>query len=529
MPQVPIRQLAANGGMNRDQTPNSMPPNVFSDAINARYVRNRVERFGGTQVFSEAPSTPELTNARAAFAVTRQGAEGIFICTATAAYITINGTSWLDVTPAAGWADTDTWTLNQYGDTIWVTSLVTQPFVLVAGATDMVPFTNWPAGYEAQRIVAYKNILVAFGIEISNQPQSGLVIWSDVVAPGDVVDVNWDPSDPTSVAGENVLSDRDGEIRDGGVLRDSLMLYTDSSMWRVDLSSVQIGVTPATFNFRKVFDDDGIFANRCFIEAEGKHYVVGRFDFYVTDGFNRTTLSDNRCTEFLFNRIGANNILFVSHYQRPQEVVISFGVDDDTAAREALVYNYFYDTFTRWNFGGSGVYTHLFQGPDFAVNVPTFQDWQDQGVRFSDLNSVTYNSLFPQSRDLVPFLLGKDKLYRTDVGGATSSVTPSGLRLERRDLDLDEVFGGASPIKYISRFVPLLVGEGTVRIQFGGRNSLSAPIVWEDEREYRIGTDYKFDVRFSARYPSFRILQDPSDGTMALDGFDFFVHAAGLR
>ncbi len=529
MPVIPIRNLVQNGGANFDRTPNSLPPNVFTDAINARYVRARLERFGGTQVFQDAISDPELTDARAGFGITRQGAEGLFICTATGAYLTINGTSWLDVTPASGWADTDTWTLNQYGDTIWVTSNDTEPFILLPGSVQMVPFDNWPANYTAQRIVAYKNILLALGIEISNTPQSGLVIWSDVVAPGDVVSVPWDPADPTTLAGQNTLPDRDGEVRDGGVLRDSLMVYTDTSVWRVDLASTTVGVTPTVFNFRKVFDDDGVYQVRCFVEAQGRHYVVGRFDFYVHDGFNKQSISDNQFTEFLYSRIGNNDVVFVSHYQRPQEIVISYGVDSDTEAREALVYNYFYNSVSRWNFGDGGLYTHFFQGPDFGVNIPTFADWQAQGVRFSDLNNVTFDQLFPQNRDLVPYLLGKSTLYRADIGGTTSSVTPSAMRLERRDIDLDEFFGGTRPIKHIMKFIPQIVGEGRVLIQFGGRNALSQPIVWQAPREYIIGQDYKFDLRISTRFPAIRIIQDPSDGTFAMDGYDLIAKAESIR
>lgn len=529
MASVPIRNLLSDGGMNLDRTPNSLPPTVFSDVINARYVRGRMERFGGTQVFAEAPTVPEMEDARAAFGVTRQGAEGILVVTADKVFVTINGTVWLNVTPVSGMADTDTWTLNQYGDTIWITSLATEPFILLAGAVQMVPFTNWPATFQAQRLIAYKNILIAVGIEDSNTPQSGLIIWSDVVAPGDVVDVNWDINDPTSLAGENVLPDRDGEIRDAGVLRDSVMIYTDTSVWRADLGNTTVGVTPTVFNFRKIFSDDGIYRNRCFVESEGKHYVVGRFDFYATDGFNKQSISDNRFTEFLYGRIGNNDIVFVDHYQRPQEIVISFGVDSDTAAREALVYNYFYDTVSRWSFGSSGVYTFFFQGPDFGINIPTFADWQADGVLFSDLNSTTFNDLFPQNRDLVPYLLGVDTLYRTDVGGSFSSVTPAQMLIERRDMDLDEIFGGERPIKYISKFLPQIVGEGVVSIQFGGRNALGEAIVWQPARDYTIGQDYKFDLRISARFPALRIRQAPDEGTFAMDGFDLIVQAESLR
>lgn len=530
MPSFPVRDLVSNGGSNADQSPNALPPNVWSNAVNARVTRKRMERFGGTQIFAQNPGTPELLDARFGEFITRQGAEGILIATATACYFTLNGTAYVDITPAAGWADTDTWNLTQYGDVIILTSLDTEPFVLLQGAVQLVPFTNWPANYQVQKIVPYKNILVGLGVEISNNAQSGLVIWSDIVSPANVVGVNWDPADATSLAGENTLPDKDGEIRDGGVLRDSLIVYTDSSVWRMDLTNATVGVTPQVFNFRKIFSDDGILKNRCFVEVDGAHYVVGRFDIYRNDGFNKPSISDNRFTEFFYGRIGTGGVVFVSLYERPQEIVISYGVDTDSAAREALVYNFFYDTWTRWSFGSSGFYTHFFQGPDFGINVQTWADLQTAGTLWSDLNSTTWNDLFPQSRDRVPYILGNNStLYRTDVGGATSSVTPAGLLLERIDLDLDEAFGGTRPIKHISKFIPLLQGEGDVRIQFGGRDALNTPVVWQPERTYTIGSDYKFDLRISHRYPAIRLQQDPDEGTLALDGFDLIVHAESQR
>lgn len=532
MPSLPIRNLVQGQGVNYDKTPNSLPPNSWTEVINARFTRGRMERFGGTQVFAETPGTPELAGSRFAKGITRGGQDGLLVATATNVYLTFNGTTFQDVTPLSGYADTRTWNLRQYGDTLILSSLDTEPFVLETGAGVFQPFANWPAGYQAQVVFAYKNILIGLGIEISNQPQSGLVIWSDVVDPANVTNVAWDPADPTTVAGENVLPDADGNIRDGGVLRDSAMIYTDSSVWRADLANTNIGAAAAVFNFRKLYSDDGIYKNRCFVETNGVHFVVGLYDFYINDGFNKRTVSDNRFTEFLYSRLGVNAEIFIDHYQRPQELIISYGVDSDLGAREALVYNYFYDTVSRWIFSETGgFYSHFTLAPDFGQSIPSWADLQSQNVRWSDLNSTTWNQLFPQTRERVPYVLGyaDDKLYRADVGGAASSVTPSEVRIERIDLDLDEAFNGTRPIKHISSFLPQVVGEGQLRIQFGGRNALGSQILWQPERTYDITSDYKFDVRISTRFPAIRILQDAADGTLALDGYDLIVKAESKR
>ena len=529
MPQIPVRDMVGGQGVNYDQSPNDLPPNAFSEVINARFTRKRMERFGGTQVFDDSAGSTELANARFTKGIVIQGARGLLVVNSTEVHITFNGTSYQDVTPASGMADTTTWNLRQYGDHLLLTSLDTPPYVLAPGAANFVIFSDWPVTYQCQLMFAYKNILIAVGVEISNTQQNGLVKWSDVLDPGDVANVGWDPTDPTTIAGENPLAGDGGAILDAGVLKDSGILYTSKSVWRMDLSNTTAGITPVIFNFRQIFDDDGILSNRCFVEAQGNHIVVGVFDIYRFDGFNKISISDNRVTEYFYDRLGTNDFAFMEHYQRPQEIVIAYSVDTQTLASEALVYNYFYNTWTRWSWGDVGIFSHITQAPEFGLDIPTWADLQADGVRWSDLNSTSWNSLFPQNRDLTLYALGNDTLYLLDNGGAASSVTPAQLFIERRDLDLDEYFGGSQPIKYISKFLPIIVGEGTVQIQFGGRDALSRPIVWQPARNYVIGEDYKFDLRISTRYPAFRIIQDPADGTMALNGYDLIAHAESER
>lgn len=536
MPVVPVRNLVGGQGVNKDKSPNSLAPNSFSEVINARFVRDRLERFGGTQTFADSATVTELADARAAFGFVRNGSEGIVAITDDEIRTTINGTTWVDRTPVGGIVDRTDWNLTQYGDWLLLTSLGNQPLCLDPAGTLFEIFANWPVTYECQKLIPYKNILIAIGVEINNNPQSGLVKWSDVVNVANVDTVDWDFSNPASLSGENVLPDRDGEIRDGGVLRDSCMLYADASVWRVDLSNTQVGVSPVVFNFRKVFSDDGIIANRCFVEVAGLHYVVGLYDIYRHDGFQKTTISDNRMTEFFYDRLGNNQIVFLEHYQRPQEIIINYSVGSDGLASEAMVYNYFYDTWTRWQFDDQqtgGLYSHFFQGPEFDTNIPTWGDLQTDGVLWSDLNNTTWNALFPQNRNRVPYMLavqaGDEKIFQVDVGGNFTSETPIEMFIERRDLDLDEIFGHGRSIKYISKFLPLVTGEGNLRIQFGGRNALGEPIVWQPERTYDIASDYKLDLRVSWRYPALRLIQDSADGTFALDGFDLLVGARNKR
>lgn len=531
MPIIPIRDLVGGGGVNLDVSPNDLPPNAFSNVINGRFSRKRIERYGGDELYQDSNSDPELTNARAIFEIIRQGNEGFCLISGANVYIDI-GVGWVDVSPAINIVDSDEWNLSQYGDWLILSVLAgtQEPIVLAPTGSQFIPFAEWPSGYQAIKIFPYKNFLIAVGIEISNNPQNGFVKWSDTVDESNLSAVDWDTLNPASLAGENTLPSADGLIQDGGVLRDSGILYTDTSVWRMDISNAQAGITPLVFNFRKIFDDEGILRNRCFVEVNGKHYVVGIYDIYLHDGFNKISISDNKITEFFYSRLGTGNFSFMTHYNRPQEIVISYSAQQNNKASEAIVYNYFYNTWTRMIVNSALVnYTHLILAPEFLLASKSWADLQAEGTLWSDLNTTSWNALFPQNKNRVPYLLvpGTETIYFIDRNSTTSNSVD--FLLERLDLDLDEFFEGVRNIKHLKNFIPQVTGDGIMILQFGGRNALGEEISWQPEGDYDLLTDYQFPLRISWRYLSMRIIQRASGNALQLTGFDLNVHQVSRR
>jgi len=532
MANVAIRDVVDGGGVNKDAQANSLPPNAFSELINVRATARRFERFGDTIEYQDEYTDYELQDgARALFDIILNGVEGHLLVTATDVYYDI-GSGWINISPSySTFVDADDWILEQYGDVLILTSLSNVPFVYTAGDAQMTEFTNWPgSSTKVGRIFGYKNFLIAVNVEINTTEQSGYYFWSDVVIDGDVENVEW-ANLTTNLAGANTLPDGSGPVREGGVLRDAAILYTDRTAWRLDITNQVAGSTPLVFNARRIFADDGILAARCFVEVAGLHYVIGLNRIYIHDGFNKQYPADNRVNRFFYGRLGNRAFAFVTHYPRPNEIVFSYAIKGFDQASEALVYNYRYNVWTRWIFSETaGVFRYLMVGPDFSDEIPSWADLLAQGVTWGDLKNTSWNQLFPNTRDRVPYGLNTtDNVIYVLDSDDENTQTPFTLTIERRDLDLDEVFGEAEPMIHIKRITPMISGRGTVTFEVGGRNSIAEPVVYGAPVTFTIGTDYKVDIRQTWRFLAIRMTQTSAQGQMSFTGMDLNVKKASRR
>lgn len=529
---VPIRDIVRSGGVNKDSQANSLKPNAWSELINVRATAERFERVGDTIDYQDEYSDYELQDgARALFDIILNGVEGHLLVTATDVYYDI-GSGWINISPSySALPDADDWILEQYGENLILTSRSSVPFVYSTGDVEFQEFTNWIGpNTKVGRIFGYKNFLVAVNVETNNTPLGGYYFWSDVVIDGDVLNVEWENL-TTNLAGANTLPDGSGPVADGGVLRDSAILYTDRTVWRLDITNQVAGSTPLVFNARRIFADDGILAPRCFVEVAGIHYVIGLNRIYVHDGFRKQYPADNRVNRFFYGRLGNNAFAFVAHYPRPNEIIFAYGIKEFNQASEAIVYNYRYDVWTRWIFSTTeGVFRYLMVGADFSEEVPSWADLLAQGVTWADLKNTSWNELFPNTRERIPYGLNTqtDAIYALDSDDE-NTLTPFNLIIERRDLDLDELFGEAESMLHLRRIVPLISGRGTVTFQIGGRNSIAEPVVFGAPIVYTIGTDYKVDTRVTYRWLAIRITQTSAQGYMSFTGMDMDIKKVSRR
>ncbi len=489
-----------------DQPEHELPSGMFSDGENVTLIEHRYRRYGGFR--ADIP----LANARALFEIQVSGNDYLVRVTSTAIEISGDLQAWTDVTPAGGIQDSAEWLLTQLGDWLFISHIGEQPYVYKINGTRFEAFTNWPANETCAKIVAFQNILVAVGVRRTGTVVSGLVKWSDSLGDQSTIEsVEWSAS-PTNLAGEYTIATADGPILDALVLRNSLMLYLDRSVWRQDLTSTTLDGIRQVFAFRPVFETQGILRARCVVEYAGRHYVTGKDDIYVTDGNTKQTIGHDRVTKRFFARLGAKGFAFMHHVPQTQEIYLMYARADHDYASSGLVYSYLYDAWTPLELTDAqgstqGFASHAALGPVVAAQQTPLTYDTAPGT-YNDYNDITYAGQFANQRERILYVLSPSmgQIYAAGQPAESSDIVLS-MRLERIDLDLDEYIGTTGLVKYISRIYPHLSGKGDVFIEVGGRNSLQGSVTWQAPRVFAEG-DYKYDCRMSFRYPAFRVTQN---------------------
>tara|TARA_R110000744_G_scaffold68881_3_gene140016 strand:+ start:89 stop:364 length:276 start_codon:yes stop_codon:yes gene_type:complete len=84
-------------------------------------------------------------------------------------------------------------------------------------------------------------------------------------------------------------------------------------------------------------------------------------------------------------------------------------------------------------------------------------------------------------------------------------------------------------IKQINGVMPQMEGSGAVTISIGISNTPSSPVNWIEVRDFNIDTDYKIDVRASARYLAFRVDSSNSADSWNLTGLDVDIREVASR
>lgn len=121
--------------------------------------------------------------------------------------------------------------------------------------------------------------------------------WSHSVI-GKNIDVEWKDADPSKFSGWNFLGGAGGPIIDGRVLRDSFVIYRESSVWQMSYTG---GIN--VFAFKELFNDVGLLGKNCVLEIDGEHIVVGQSDVYRHNGVRKNSVADGRVRRALFDSI----------------------------------------------------------------------------------------------------------------------------------------------------------------------------------------------------------------------------------
>jgi len=570
MANLPVRNLGSVGVIT-DMNPYDLPNNAFSDARNVVFDNGRVSR---SPVFKKLFPTP--TSAK------------LFSDYTTETFVNVVGTfenaqgdPITDIRFVASFEDPTDGTVAVVADrngeiraypngalefvTPVTGTLVTneEPWshtqvsgISVLSRAGMVPYGrkidsdteyeylsgDWSANDTCAVVRGYKDFLVALNVNKSAIEYPTMVKWSGLIQAGtEVANIEWDPTDPTSAAGENILADARTPILDGLTLGSQFVIYSSDEVYLMEYTGSSL-----VFNFRRLFATGGILNKNCVVEVDGKHFVFGSDDIYVHDGISRKSIADGRVRAKIYNNLVRNQRpkFFVVHdpinsfiyfcYKTPESNLAFVETD---FCNKAAVYNYINDS---WSFmdlpnvvGGAEI-TYGFNDQTYPSVVESYQEYNtpyssfaSDTARLAAMVSVTDTSNgITESRTFGLDLPSVGKISITPEPEATKEAF-----VERIGLDLDETNLPLRSYKTVLSIVPqasFLSSEGTMTLKIGSADNANSPIVWRTESNFRPDETERIDTRASGKYLAYRMSMNSIED-FTFSGFDAEVISTSKR
>lgn len=514
---MPIVRIpsAGSAGVNKDLSASDMPDQAWTDANNIRFLDGMAfQFFGHSEIYPTPSEAPQHL-----LPVNIAGLRYWIYATATKTFAvnnnagTITHTDITHATPRTGVVNK--WT---------ATSLSGIPILNADDgkvpmswnlnlANKFVNLPNWPSTASCKSIRAFKNYLIALNVTKSGNNFPYMVKWSHPADPG-TLPISWDETDPTKDAGETDLAEGADPIVDGLQLRDSFMIYKESSIWRMDYTG-----GPFVFRFSKVLGSSGALNRNCIVEVDGVHVVLTNQDVIVHDGQTATSVMDKQTRRFLFQQIDpqAQDKAFVFKNTFFNEVLIAYPGLGSTVCDKAMVWNYKDKTVT---FRDLPSLNHAAFG---AVDDASTTTWSADSESWgSDLTVWQGSGLVPGIARCI-MASSNGKLYLMDAS-ASFDGQPANSFLERRGL----TFGSPEAIKVIRSVRPRIKGEagGTVVIKVGSSDDPNTDPVYGSTMTHTVGSTVSNDCMVSGRYIAIRF----ESGTAAqwrLDSMDVDVVVSG--
>jgi hypothetical protein len=419
MPQV---DKLGSGGINIDTPPMLLPPNVFSEGINVRFRNNCVEAITGEVLGRTLPMAANFGVhwRRPDQGYNIFGRDGQFIRVDSAgnqAYMLNSGDSsytnskWQSTYFNGGFAiifnngkSTPIYCL--YGD--------------VNAQSTLQPLPNW--NYIAGLTVTAKVIrslnysLVAGNLTLN---QSGITTY----APGTIrvssqsptgsVPQTWQPGVTTDTADEFEISST-SPVLDMAELRGGMYIYCQDSISVLTIDKSMSVVKPYSKSY-------GILNTNCVTEFDGNHFVVDNNDIYVHNGSGKIeSVAETRIKNYFFKYLNKNKLDLVNVFNDKyyKEIWICFPKNTSNYCNEALIYNYFSNT---WTIRQLTNVTFSFTGPS---NIGNNFQYAKQTIYFTTNTTQTLISDdsygMYNGTTIVPFdwAIGKRKLNTGDVKGS---------------------------------------------------------------------------------------------------------------
>lgn len=504
-------------GVVKDLSQHELPLHAWTDARNIRFLDGYAYQFYG---HGEAYGTPEVAPHHVLPVVIGTQRYWLYagLKKVYATTITAGSAVHTNLTRQSGGVDDDyaatenSWTSTLLGGIPILNNGVDAPQQWdLNTANRMTALSNWPANTTCQSLRGYKNFLVALNVTKSGTQYPFMVKWSHPAEPG-AVPLSWDHTDATKDAGETDLAEGYDPIVDGLQLRDSFVIYKQSSVWRMDY----VG-GPYVFRFSKVLGTSGAMNRNCVAELDGVHLVLTGSDIVVHDGQSAQSILDKQTRRWLFQNIDVDAAHTCFVFKNPffNEAFICFPSLGSSVPNMAIVWNYRDRT------------TSIRELPDIRhaafgpVDEGLLGNWaQDPAPWAQDVTAWNAPDIVPSTSRC---LMAGSKLYLLDSSTSFDGEIPSAY-LERRGLSFDS----PETIKLVRGVKPRIVGNNgeTVRIRVGGQDDPWSEPEWGPTMDHVIGSTVSDDCFVSGRYIAIRF-ETGTAYQWRLDSYDIDVQQNG--
>lgn len=518
MAKIEFKQPGAVGVI-KDIAASELPPNAWSDAKNIRFLDGSALQFlGHGQVYQSPPAAPQY------MLQANVGPDRYWLYATADKQYAVSNTTGASVHTDITHATARSGTVNR-----WSGFVFGGVPVLNAGdgkapmywnqnlANKFVDLPAWPANTSCRVLRQYKNLMIALNITKGSINLPFMVKWSNLAVAGSLPST-WDEADATQDAGEFDLTEGQDPIVDGLGLKDSFIVYKESSTWAIDYIGGAF-----ILKSRKVSGMSGLLNMNCAVDfdsgLQNLHFVVTGSDIVIHDGYSAQSVLDKRARRFFFQNIDVENKGKVFCFKNPflNEIFVAYPSIGATSCTKALVYNYVDKTVS---FRDIPEVTHAAYGP---VDNSLAGNWnQDADPWDTDLTAWNGPDYTP---DTARVMMGTEtaKLFLLDASSSFDGALPDSY-LERAGLSFD----APERYKLITGVRPRITGNrgGTVVVKVGASELPDGDPEWIDEMTYTIGETVKLDCFASGRYLAIRF-ETGSAFNWRMDGYSLEVFDSG--
>lgn len=476
-------------GVVQDRGGHTLPPNAWTDGLNVRLVGRHAERCQG---YSSVMGATTVVPGSVAYASEGSSFFWFYMSAVgggSKVYVVFDGNH-IDISQAGDY------TVSAYAD--WNYTLFQGVPVFNHGngapqywaAFDTVTpqlladVPNWPAGYTAKVVRAYKNYLIALNVYDGSSQHYHRVLWSDGAAAG-TMPASWDVTDAAYEAGHFELSDTNsGAILNGEVLGGNFAIYKSESTWLLRYVGGQLIMAT-----EPVLQASGLLAARCVTPIASPknraqvHFVKSNTDLGYFDGQEFTSVLDGKLRCELDNDISVSNYdnCFVFNNPAFDEAWFCYPIEGVADAAMAVV----------WNYRDNSVVFREAPGVAACLGVvPILNDTPYSSATYTYASQTAQLSRYQDDERLrVAIVDGTNQLIFMLDSGTTYNGEVFEAYLERTGIS--EIDGDAAQgfvedrvsRRVVSRVWPRVSG-GKVYVNLGGSELAEDDVTWGTAQEF---------------------------------------------